>query len=84
MSSGSQFGSEVRRSSSAARVPRLRRQLDDRQELEADRNAQKVNQISGELGGIKTLLTSYLGTIQIIRDTLGGRGGGGGVCKNVT
>ncbi len=65
----------MRRSSSAACVSRLRRQLDDRQELEADRNAQKVNQISGELGGVKTLLTSYLGTIQIIRDTLGGGGG---------
>ncbi len=55
----------MRRSSSAARVTRLRRQLDDRQELEADRNAEKVDQISGELGGIKTLLTSLYYLVRI-------------------
>ena len=55
----------MRRSSSAARVPRLRRQLDDRQELEADRNAEKVDQIFGELGGVKTLLTSLYYLVRI-------------------
>ena len=55
-SSGSQFGPEVRRGSSVAGLSRLRRQLDDRQELKADRHAQKVDQISRELGGFETLL----------------------------
>ena len=53
---GFELGQQVRRGSRVAQLPRLRHQRHDRQEPQVDRNAQKIDQIPGELGGLEALL----------------------------
>ena len=53
---GFELGQQVRRCSRVAQLPRLRHQRHDRQEPQVDRNAQKIDQIPGELCGLEALL----------------------------